>query len=77
MPNELKSCPFCRGEVSIARMSENDDVWWLITRGNGENRCTCRVFMESAIFTDEDPHALKFAIRDDLIDAWNRRADNG
>ena len=78
MPNELKPCPFCGGSVSIARMSESvDEMWYCVTRGKGENRCTCRVFMESDTFSVYDLRTTKTEIKNKLIEAWNRRADNG
>lgn len=76
MPNELKPCPFCGGSVSIVKTSDGNEMWWFITRGKDENRCTCRVFMESDIFMIDDPHTIKSAIRNKLIDDWNRRVDN-
>ena len=44
MMDELKTCPFCGGKVTIA-LKGNKYEQWFITRGFGENKCTCRVFM--------------------------------
>ena len=72
MPNEFKPCPFCGGEVSIALCGDGFDAWWFITRGHGENACKCRLFMESEKF-NKDSEMADF-VADDLIAAWNRRA---
>ena len=69
----LNPCPFCGGEVSIALCGDGFDAWWFITRGHGENACKCRLFMESEKF-NKDSEMADF-IADDLIAAWNRRAD--
>lgn len=74
MPNEFKPCPFCGGEVSIALCGDGFDAWWFITRGHGENACKCRLFMESEKF-NKDSEMADF-VADDLIAAWNRRADH-
>lgn len=74
---ELKPCPFCGGEVAIAQAGENSHIWWFITRGHGVDRCTCRVFMESEAFWINDDMELKQQFKQELIERWNRRADNG
>ena len=71
---ELKPCPFCGGEVSIA-LKGNNYVQWFVTRGFGENKCTCRVFMESDLFTKGDSDSVKNMVKNKLIEAWNRRAE--
>ena len=73
MSNTLLPCPFCGGEVSIALCGDGFDAWWFITRGHGENACKCRLFMESEKFNNDSEMADFVA--DDLIAAWNRRAD--
>ena len=70
---QLKPCPFCGGEVSIALCGDGFDAWWFITRGHGENACKCRLFMESEKF-NKDSEMADF-VADDLIAEWNRRAD--
>ena len=69
---ELKPCPFCGGEVAIA-LKGNDYVQWFVTRGFGENKCTCRIFMESDLFTKGDSDSDKNKVKNNLIEAWNRR----
>ena len=44
---ELKRCPFCGGKVAIAETGTDIKKWLFISRAHGENKCTCRVFMES------------------------------
>lgn len=68
---ELKPCPFCGGEVSVAIGGDEISAYWFITRGQGKRACKCRVFMESKQF-DKDSEMADF-IRDDLIDSWNTR----
>ena len=70
---ELLPCPFCGGGVSIAKAGDKSRLWWFITRGNGENKCTCRVFMESEEFCVNDTMELKQRLKQDLIDKWNTR----
>ena len=70
---KIEKCPFCGGEVSIALCGDGFDAWWFITRGHGENACKCRLFMESEKF-NKDSEMADF-VADDLIAAWNRRAD--
>ena len=72
---KLKPCPFCGGEVAIAKTGENSHLWWFITRGNGTNRCTCRVFMESEDFSVNDTMEFKQKLKQDLIDKWNTRTE--
>jgi hypothetical protein len=74
---ELKPCPFCGGSVSIAKAGDNGMLWWFVTRGNGEDRCRCRVFMESEDFQVHSPMEEKQLKRTNLIEAWNRRAEDG
>ena len=77
---ELKRCPFCGGEVSIAKTSDDFGeglLWWYVTRGHGKNSCECRVFMESEQFHYRAPIEEKLKAKDELIVAWNRRANDG
>lgn len=73
MNEELKSCPFCGGEVTIVLGGNNTEQWYFITRGNGENRCDCRLFMESKKFYKDSDEATKTKVKNDLINRWNRR----
>lgn len=72
MENKLKPCPFCGGKVSISLSLDVDDFLWVITRGNGKDKCKCRVFMESEKF-----YGAGNAEKKALIEAWNRRANDG
>ncbi len=76
MTDKLKPCPFCGGNVKVAKMGDNGHMWWFITRGSGENKCRCRVFMESEDFCINDTMEFKQKLKEELINAWNRRADN-
>jgi hypothetical protein len=69
--SELKCCPFCGGEVEIA-LTGNKGEQWIVTRGLGKNKCTCRVFMESNMFSADDSDT-KAKERDKLIAKWNTR----
>ena len=69
--SELKCCPFCGGEVEIA-LTGNKGEQWFVTRGLGKNKCTCRVFMESNMFSADDSDT-KEKERDKLIAKWNTR----
>ena len=72
--DQLKPCPFCGGEVSIALTEHNGFGLWLITRGRKENACSCRVFMESRRFIIElDGSFDGSKEREELIERWNRR----
>lgn len=73
MNNELKPCPFCGGEVTIALGGDDTYQWYFITRGNEENRCNCRLFMESERFYKDDDEETKTKTKSDLIKRWNRR----
>lgn len=70
--NKLKPCPFCGGTVNIARTGDGEVSWFMVTRGAVENACTCRVFMESEIFYEEEDAANELQR---LREAWNRRAE--
>ena len=70
---ELKRCPFCGGNVTIAESSGRLTSWMFITRGNGKNGCKCRVFMESKPYNFDYPAADKEKVKKDLIEAWNKR----
>lgn len=72
MSEQLKPCPFCGGEVTIA-LGGNEREKWFVTRGFGENKCTCRVFMESELFLSDDSAEDKTKIKNKLVEAWNRR----
>ena len=74
---ELKPCPFCGGSVRVAKAGDSCMLWWVITRGKGDDRCRCRLFMESEDFHIKAPVEEKIQLKHDLIEAWNRRATNG
>ena len=71
---ELKPCPFCGGNVRMAETGEDIIMYHIITRGEGDGACTCRVFMESETFLkcDEEGRARTQQL---LITAWNRRTE--
>ena len=70
---ELKRCPFCGGEVTIAETGDHLTSWMFITRGNGKNGCKCRVFMQSKPYSFGHSVAKKEKIKKDLSEAWNKR----
>lgn len=74
---ELKSCPFCGGEVTIARIGDYITSHYFVTRGNGGNACSCRVFMESEKFTKHSSECEMERCKLNLIKAWNRRVNDG
>ena len=47
--------------------------WLFISHAQGENKCTCRVFMESEEYVFNCPEEDKEEIKADLIEAWNKR----
>lgn len=70
---ELKRCPFCGGKVAIAETGDHLTSWMSITRGNCNNGCKCRVFMESKPYSFNCSEADKEKIKKNLIEAWNSR----
>lgn len=73
---ELKPCPFCGGSVRIAKAGDNSMLWWFVTRGIGDDKCGCSLFMESDDFPINAPSEEKVQLKHDLIEAWNRRAED-
>lgn len=73
MNEELRECPLCGGEVSIALSGNGDEQWYFITRGSGKNKCDCRLFMESEKFHRDDGKETKMKAKNDLINRWNKR----
>lgn len=80
---ELKPCPFCGGEVSMALTGHGNTNWFFITRGHSKtkNNCKCRLFMESDRYFLGclDTKEGKERVMKDLVEAWNTRnggADN-
>lgn len=72
--HELKPCPFCNKEVSLALFGAKDSLCYMITRGTtGENACKCRIFMESDLFSEDASVEEKQSIKFRLIKAWNTR----
>lgn len=73
MEDNLRECPLCGGEVTIALSGNGDERWHLITRGSGKNKCDCRLFMESEKFHKNDSEEIKMKVKSDLINRWNKR----
>jgi len=75
--NRLERFPFCKKVVAIEEMNdgeENGFSWYYVTRGRTkQNRCECRVFMESEKFRTDAPAAEKDKAKADLIAKWNTR----
>jgi hypothetical protein len=74
---DLKPCPFCGGEVSIALTGTQQVNWLFITRGHSKTKrnCHCKLFMESERYFVGCLDAKEAAKRaeNDLIESWNRR----
>ena len=80
---ELKPCPFCGGEVSIALHSDEfGDFWWSVQRGpNDATACRCRLFMESDakfcldVYEGESAEGSPWAmeLKSRLVKKWNAR----
>ena len=68
---DLRSCPFCGGDVRIALGGDDSEHYWFITRGLGFFACTCRLFFESEKFKDSAGSGEKIA----LINKWNTRSN--
>ena len=74
---ELKPCPFCGGAVRIIETTDDDGFsYYLVSRGLEDNRCRCRVFMESGLFHRTSSKSRKQIERKLLVDAWNRRSND-
>ena len=80
MQNELKPCPFCGGEVSIALTGQGIINWLFVTRGHSKinKNCNCRVFIESDRFyiNHDNVDSEREKAMHNLVEAWNRRTDN-
>ena len=76
--HNLRPCPFCGGEVSIAEKAYIKGGCMFITRGisGTKKNCKCRVFMESEPYLKKDCEA-KDKARNDLVEAWNKRVSGG
>ena len=70
---ELKPCPVCGGKVVIAETCCDSKMWMFVTRGRGDNKCKCRIFMESKTYLIDTPESKRQKIKKDLIEAWNKR----
>lgn len=73
MSEKLKPRPFCGEKVKVI-LTENiqvDGIFYVVTRGNTKkNNCHCRLFFESELMPRK-------AVFDALVEAWNRRANDG
>ena len=69
---EINPCPICKGSLSVALMGNESEQWYAITRGNDENACTCRLFLESDKFDAGISHNEKEMIKHRLIQTWNK-----
>ena len=77
--DELKPCPFCGGEVSMAAIAHDGVYTAFITRGCSitKKNCGCRLFMESdQILLDRvDFKEERDRERKKLAKASNRRVE--
>ena len=63
---ELKSCPFCGGK---ARLFVDDGVRVLCTK--------CRASSKISVDSEYYSECYKISAVEKVIEAWNRRTDNG
>lgn len=71
---KLKPCPLCGGEVSVASGSDSGEMYYMITRGTSkENRCTCRLLLESGRFPMYASEERRSSELKCLISKWNSR----
>lgn len=80
MSEKLKPCPFCGEKVKVI-LTENiqvDGIFYVVTRGNTKkNNCHCRLFFESELMPRNASKWTRKAVFDALVEAWNRRANDG
>ncbi len=67
MSNKLKPCPFCGGEAELS-MHFWASPTTVVTYYAVCTKCSCR--MQHSGYNDEET-------REDIIEAWNRRVDDG
>ncbi len=72
---KLFPCPFCGGEVSVARCGDDVECYYFITRGHNKNACKCRLFMEGEKFDKYSSPKEYARYKQELIKTWNRRAN--
>ena len=68
---KLKPCPFCGGKVKLVKVKELP--YWTIGRDRREGSCRCHVYMEGRFYNPNDKQDTEDA-RNELVEAWNRRA---
>ena len=66
MPNELKPCPFCGGGANLNSDTNglNQKIFWVEC---AMTKSICKVI----------PTTWRYKTKEDAIEAWNERADNG
>lgn len=69
----MKQCPFCGWNVTIEELGNEEYGNYIVTIGLDEDKCTCRVLIESGQFEKKDATECKEKVKSDLIDKWNRR----
>ncbi len=75
---ELKPCPFCGNPKPELYQEKYQETLWLISCGGCRSRFTVvrkRRLVDGKSYTMDRGELL--SNRDDVINAWNRRADNG
>lgn len=70
MPNELKPCPICGGEVFCFHTQHKS----LNLRRFGYRCLSCETYF---YMEQNTPYKNNTATEQEAIDTWNRRADNG
>lgn len=74
MKTELKPCPFCGcSDVGIVNFGTQAEKNWRVLCNNDE--CMCMVDFVKAVKTDTGIKDY-FPTKKEVIDAWNRRADD-
>lgn len=69
---ELKPCPFCGENVSIALIGDFESCYWSVHHFSHKSKC--RTFMESEKFDSYDDEA-KSLEKERLIRRWNQRGE--
>lgn len=66
--NDLKPCPFCGGIAHVMRLKWSASERYFVVCGNSLGRC---------IASEHNTFGRFYVNKNDAVDAWNRRADNG
>lgn len=65
---ELKPCPFCGSMAGVKRLKQSVSARYYVGCFNGRGRC---------IASEHNYFGHFYVNRDDAVNAWNRRANDG